>query len=145
MKLHPPLPSADDVSKTFWDGVNAGKLLVQRCADCQRFQFPPLALCGSCQSNEVAFEEVSGRGTVYSFTETVSGARHPYFQSISPYLAGLVQLDEQQGLVFASNFPGASYDDLSIGAPVEVEFQEVSAGVFIPQFRLQAVTGQAEQ
>jgi uncharacterized OB-fold protein len=145
MNLHPPLPSADDVSKPFWDGIKAGKLLVQRCSSCQRFQFPPKAVCASCHSTDLPFQEMTGRGTVYSFTETVSGARHPYFQSISPYLVGLVQLDEQEGLVLASNFPGARYDDLRIGAPVEVEFQEVSDGVFIPQFRLRATAGQADQ
>jgi hypothetical protein len=138
MTLHPPLPVADEVSKPFWEGVNQRKLLVQRCATCRRFQFPPDGSCASCSSAELSFEEVSGRGAVFSFTETVSGARHPYFQSISPYLVGLVQLEEQEGLIFASNFPGSKYADLEIGAPVEVEFQEIADGAVIPQFRLLA-------
>lgn len=136
MTLHPPLPVADDLSKSFWDGVKQRKLLVQRCAECQRYQFPPDASCEACSSTALSFEEVSGRGTVFSFTETVSGARHPYFQSILPYLVGMVQLDEQEGLIFASNFPGSEYADLTIGAPVEVEFQELAEGAVIPQFRL---------
>ena len=138
MTLHPPLPVADDLSKPFWEGVKRRKLLVQRCAECHRFQFPPNASCDSCSSKKLSFEEVSGRGTVYSFTETVSGARHPYFQSISPYLVGLVQLEEQEGLIFASNFPDSKYADIEFGAPVEVEFQEIADGVVIPQFRLRA-------
>ena len=145
MSTHPPLPTPDVVSKPFWDAVNTGRLLVQRCGSCQRFQFPPKATCGACESVELSFERVSGRGTVYSFTETVSGARHPYFQSRTPYLAGLVQLEEQPDLVLASNFPGASFDDLSIGAPVEVVFQELDDGVFIPQFRLTTTAGQADE
>jgi hypothetical protein len=48
----------------------------------------------------------------------------------------MIELDDQKGLIFPSNFPGAVYDDLSIGAPVEVEFQQVADGVLIPQFRL---------
>lgn len=139
MTLHPPLPVADDVSKPFWEGVSDRKLLVQRCARCRRFQFPPDGSCNSCASTELAFEQVSGRGVVFSFTETVSGARHPYFQSISPYLVGMVQLEEQEGLIFASNFPGSAYADLEVGAPVEVAFQEIAEGVLIPQFRLRAV------
>jgi len=135
---HPPLPTADGNSRAFWDGVQAHSLLIQRCAACTKFQFPPAAACEHCGSAEPAFEEVSGRGVVLSFTETVSGARHPYFQAASPYLVGLVRLDEQEDLVLASNFPGARYDDLCIGAPVEVEFQEVAEGVCIPQFRLAA-------
>src|SRR4249919_3611645 len=103
MTLHPPLPDADDVSRPFWEGANAGKLLVQRCTECQRLQFPPDSSCASCGSSDVSFVEVSGRGTIFSFTETVSGARHPYFQSMSPYLVGHVQLEEQEGLILASN------------------------------------------
>lgn len=144
MPLHPPLPVADEVSKPYWEGLKEGKLLVQRCAQCQRLQFPPDASCEACSSGNLSFEEMSGRGTVFSFTETVSGARHPYFQSISPYLIGMVQLDEQEGLVFPSNFPGSEYADLAIGAPVEVEFQEIAEGVVIPQFRLRA-TKQTER
>jgi hypothetical protein len=138
MTLHPPLPVANDVTKPFWDGVKEGRLLVQRCTECERFQFPPDVSCGSCSSTTLSFEAVSGRGTVFSFTETVSGARHPYFQSISPYLVGMVQLDEQEGLIFASNFPGSEYADLKIGAPIEVEYQELADGAVIPQFRLRA-------
>lgn len=134
--MHPPLPVADDLSKPFWDGIRARKLLVQRCSACQHLQFPPDSACNACASTNLSFEEVSGRGKVFSFTETVSGARHPYFQSISPYLVGMVQLDDQEGLVFASNFPGSKYADLKIGAPVQVEFQEIAEGVWIPQFRL---------
>jgi len=144
MTLHPPLPVADDLSKPFWEGIKHRKLLVQRCAACRRYQFPPNASCACCSSSALSFEEVSGRGTVYSFTETVSGARHPYFQSISPYLVGLVQLEEQEGLIFASNFPGSNYADLEIGAAVEVEFQEIADRAVIPQFRLRT-TRQTER
>lgn len=136
MTLHPPLPVPDEISEPYWAGVQDRKILVQRCAKCERLQFPPDASCASCSSVEIAFEEMSGRGTVFSFSETVSGARHPYFQSISPYLVGMVELVEQSGLIFPSNFPGAQYADLAIGLPVEVEFQEVTDGVLIPQFRL---------
>jgi uncharacterized OB-fold protein len=138
MSLHPPLPVADDLTRSFWEGVAQGKLRVQCCADCRRYQFPPRAACENCGSVDIDFEDLSGRGSVFSFTEMVSGARHPYFQSISPYLVGMVCLDEQDDLIFATNFPGAVYTELAIGAPVEVEFQEIAGGAYIPQFRLAA-------
>jgi uncharacterized OB-fold protein len=140
MTLHPPLPVADDVSRPFWDGLKQGKLLVQRCPSCQRFQYPPTATCETCQGTDLAYEQVSGRATVHAFTETVSGARHPYFQSISPYLVGHVRLEEQDDLILVSNFPGSTYDDLAIGARAQVEFHEIAPGVVVPQFR---VTGPA--
>jgi uncharacterized OB-fold protein len=136
MTLHPPLPVADEISKPYWAGIQDRKLLIQQCAKCDRLQFPPDASCAACASDDLTFVEMSGRGKVFSFSETVSGARHPYFQSISPYLVGMIALDEQEGLIFPSNFPGSQYSDLEIGAPVQVEFQEVADGALIPQFRL---------
>ena len=136
MKLHPPAPVADELSAPFWEGVKAGKLLLQRCADCHQLQFPPTASCTQCSGAEFSLEAVSGHGTVFSFTETVSGARHPYFQAASPYLVGEVELDEQEGLILVSNFPGSAYADLRVGAPVEVEFQKMTDEAVIPQFRL---------
>ena len=109
---------------------------MQRCADCQRLQFPPDAVCDACNSVRLVFEEVSGRGTVHSYSQTISGARHPYFQSIAPYLIGHVELVEQDGLLMCSNFPGAQLEDLYVGAPVEVEYQEIGQHAVIPQFRL---------
>jgi len=136
MALYPPLPVPDELSEPYWDGLKTGKLLVQRCSRCQHYQFPPKPACRACGSADLPFTEVSGRGKIFSFTETVSGARHPYFQSISPYLVGMVQLDEHEGLIFPSNFPGARYEDLAIGEPVQVQFQEFAQGTVIPQFRL---------
>jgi len=143
MSLHPPLPVADELTTPFWDGVRHGKLRVQRCVACRRFQFPPRASCEHCDAKALSFEDMSGRGKVFNFTETVTGARHPYFQSISPYLVGMVKLEQQDDLIFASNFPGADYADLFIGASVEVEFQEVADGAVIPQFRLVAAQQEA--
>ena len=136
MTLHPPMPVASGLSAPFWDGVKSGKLLLQRCLACHRLQFPPTDTCTECSGGEFRLEEVSGRGTVFSFTEVVSGARHPYFQAESPYLVGEVELDEQEGLILASNFPGSKYADLRVGAPVEIEFQAISDGAVIPQFRV---------
>jgi len=136
MSLHPPKPVATPVSAPFWEGVKAGKLLLQRCRTCSRLQFPPTDTCRDCAGDEFTMEEMSGLGKVFSFTETVSGARHPYFQSQSPYLVGQVELDEQAGLIMATNFPGSTYVQLSVGAPVRVEFETIADDAVLPQFRV---------
>lgn len=129
-----PRPQADHVSVGFWGPGDA--LRVQRCSACRTYYQPPVAVCSHCLSPELSFEEVSGRGRVFSFTEVASGARHPAFTERCPYLLGLVELIEQELLLLYTNFPGASLGDLSIGAEVMVEFEEIAEGVLIPQFRL---------
>jgi uncharacterized OB-fold protein len=135
--VHPPKPIPDELSAPFWDGVRRGRLMIQRCGDCRRYCYPPVARCTACLSERVLFEQVSGRGRVYCYSETVSGVRHPYFAAIAPYLVGLVELEEQQGLLMCTNFPGATLEELSVDAEVAVEFQEIaSRAAIIPQFRL---------
>jgi uncharacterized OB-fold protein len=84
----------------------------------------------------VEFTPVTGRGHVYSYTETHSGARHPAFAEATPYLVGLVVLAEQDDLFFYTNFPGARLADLKAGAEVEVVFEKISDDFKIPQFWL---------
>jgi uncharacterized protein len=131
-----PVPVPDDITAEFWAAARQGVLKIQRCADCGAYQQPPGAACGECASADLKFEQVSGRATVYAYTETRSGARHPAFAARVPYLVGLVELAEQRGLLMHTNFPGATLADLRTGAPVVVEFERLTDEISLPQFRL---------
>jgi uncharacterized OB-fold protein len=138
-----PIPVPDNITAPFWTAAREGVLKIQQCAGCGAYQQPPGAACGRCASADLAFEQVSGRGTVYAYTETHSGARHPAFAAKVPYLVGLVELAEQPGLLMHTNFPGATLEMLRTGAPVTVEFEPLTDEISIPQFRLAPPAGQA--
>lgn len=133
-----PVPQPDPISAEFWQHCADRSLHIQRCANCRHWQHPPQAICPTCLSTELRFEPVSGEGKVYSYTLTVSGMRHPAFAAGGPYLVGLVELAEQPGLHLYTNFPGATLDDMKVGAPVAVEFEDRGQGVVLPQFHLVA-------
>ena len=38
-------PVPDEFDKPFYDACNEERLVVQHCANCNRFQFPPRAMC----------------------------------------------------------------------------------------------------
>lgn len=86
------------------DGDNAayfrfcaqGQLRLQRCKACALMRYPPGAACPWCAGDAFEWVAVSGRGTVYSYTE-VRHAVQPAFRAHVPYLALLVELDEQRG------------------------------------------------
>jgi uncharacterized protein len=139
-----PVPLPDDITSEFWEAAKLGTLKVQRCADCGAYQQPPGALCAACLSTDLTFEQVSGRGKVYAYTETRSGARHPAFAAKVPYLVGLVELVEQPGLLMYTNFPGATLSMMRTGADVVVEFESVAEDISLPQFRLVDAVGQSE-
>jgi len=130
-----PLPAADDLSKPFWGAARQHRLVVQRCRDCGYFNHPPRPACDACQSQQLQFEPVSGRGTIYSFTimhqPNIAG-----FEDQIPYVNILVELEEQPLLFMVSNLPGAEKDKVCIGGRVEVYFEDVNDEITLPQFRL---------
>lgn len=129
-----PYPIPDDLTRPFWDAANRGQLVIQRCQSCRRFQHLPNVMCLSCGGADLAYEPVSGRGTVHSFT-IVHEARHKAFREIQPYAVAAVELEEQPGLLLLSNLPGTPLAGIHSGLKVEVTFETVSASQRLPQFQ----------
>ena len=129
-----PLPVADDLSQPFWEAAKQQRLVVQRCRECGYFNHPPRSACDACQSQQLQFEPVSGRGTIYSFTvmhqPNIAG-----FEDQIPYINILVELEEQPLLFMVSNLPASDLDKIKIGGQVEVSFEEVDPDTALPQFR----------
>ena len=69
-----PNPAASPETKPFWDAALEHRLVLQRCASCRRFRHPPRALCPWCRSFESGWEDVAGRGTLF----TVSLPQAPF-------------------------------------------------------------------
>lgn len=129
-----PVPVPDEVTAPFWAGTAAGELRIQRCPRCRWFQHPPQPLCAACGADGIGFVPVSGRARLHSWTQVCSGARHPAFDARTPYLLGLVELVEQEGLFLYTNLPGAHPAGLRAGLALQVEF-EPQNGFTLPQFR----------
>jgi uncharacterized OB-fold protein len=112
----------------FWEGARDGELLIQRCGDCRTFVQPPLPMCSTCQSLNLAPVQCSGRGEVLSWVVS----KHPTRSDAEERVVVLVQLEE--GVRLISNLQGAPIDAIQPGLPVEVFFQAFDE-VVLPQFR----------
>lgn len=130
-----PLPAPDELSQPFWEAAKQHQLVVQRCQECGYFNHPPRPVCDACQSQQLQFEPVSGRGTIYTFTvmhqPNIAG-----FEDQIPYVNILVELEEQPLLFMVSNLTGSEKDKIRIGERVEAYFEEADADATLPQFRL---------
>jgi uncharacterized OB-fold protein len=126
-----PLPIPDGDTKPFWDAAKEHHLVVQRCRNCREAIFYPRAVCPRCMSDQIAWVEATGRGTVYSYT--VVHRAPPGFQDRVPYVVALIDLEE--GVRLMSNVI-APPSDVRIGAPVEAVFADVTPEITLPQFRL---------
>jgi uncharacterized OB-fold protein len=127
-----PRPVATAYSGFFWEGARNGRLLIQRCGDCRLYVHPPGPICPRCGSSGVAPVEVSGRGTLYSFS-TIRHLFHPAFKDDLPYIVARVELDEQADLVLITNLRRCAPDTARVGMPLRVTFEAVGEDV-LPQF-----------
>ena len=126
-------PVITDLTQPFWDAAKQRRLAIQRCNDCAYYNHPPRPACDKCQATNLAFEDVSGNGTVWTFTvmhqKSVAG-----FEEAVPYVTALVELDEQPMLLLVTNLPSVAPEDVSIGMRVRVTFQALDDGNMLPQF-----------
>jgi uncharacterized OB-fold protein len=130
-----PLPLPDAVTAFYWEGLRDHRLLIQRCGDCGFYIHYPREVCRNCFSTNLAPAQVSGRATLYSWTVCMQPF-HPYFVNKVPYILATVTLDEQEGLQLPTNLIDCSEDDLSIGLPLEVVFEDLAPELTVPLFRL---------
>jgi hypothetical protein len=132
-----PVPIPDPVSAYYWENAKNGRLTVQGFEGLDIRQHPPgptpeIPGGGPAGAVPVAVE-VSGRGTLFSFT-VLRQPFHPDFLDAIPLLIGLTELDDAPGVRIMTNIVEADPDELRIGMPMEVVF-EPRGDMAIPQFR----------
>src|SRR5262245_18257415 len=130
-----PIPVPNEWTKHFWVAGTRGELQLQRCQSCRQFQHPPYATCVRCMSTDLAFEPVSGRGAIYSYT-IMYHAGDKRFAAAIPYASIIVELDDAPGALLAANLLEAPYTEAKVGRRVEVVFQPLNDEFTLPQFRL---------
>ena len=130
----PPLPDPNPLTQFYWDGANEQKLMILRCQDCGHYIHYPRPVCNRCLSINLAPEQVSGRGTLYTYTLPMQPI-HPYFIERVPYVYAVIELPEEENLKVVANVIDCPEEKLRVGMPLEVVFEEVAPGVTLPQFR----------
>ncbi len=126
----------DDLNKPFFDAANEGRLVVQNCAACNRLHFPPRATCDLCGSGDnMAWREVSGRGTIYNFG-VVYDCPVASLKEDLPFNLAAIMLEEDPGILMFSHLPGTPPDEAPVGSPVRVIFEETANGQKIPEWQV---------
>jgi hypothetical protein len=124
------LPVLEPDTTFFWTAGEQGRMLIQRCTQCEVWQHPPLPRCARCGSEDVAPQQVSGRGRVASYT--VNHERWVPGLDV-PFVFGVIELEEQAELYVFTNVL-APVDAVRVGMPVDVVFEQYE-DVWLPMFR----------
>lgn len=122
----------DSDSQPYWDGIARGELRIQRCDSCSRAVFYPRSLCPHCHTNKLSWITASGKGTIYSYT--VAHQAFGAFATDAPYIVAIIELEE--GVRMLTRITETPRERVTVGAPVQVTFVELSAEITLPYFRV---------
>ncbi|HUY17897.1 MAG TPA: Zn-ribbon domain-containing OB-fold protein [Candidatus Binataceae bacterium] len=127
-----PLPHLDEENRPWWEALKRHELYLQRCRDCGALRYYPRALCPECLSSRTEWIRSKGSGKVYTFTITYQNAAAG-FRDALPYVLAYVELDE--GLKMLTNIVDCRPEQVRIGMPVAVVFDDVTPEVTLAKFR----------
>lgn len=129
--LPAPAPELNAETERFWTAAGGGRLELPRCARCGLLVFYPRAVCPDCQSTELEWETLSGRGTVYSYTVMRSGASRRWRDHL-PYIVAYVRLDE--GPTVLTNVVNCDPEAVHIDMAVRAVFDDTGEGTALLRF-----------
>jgi uncharacterized OB-fold protein len=141
------VPENDSEFLGYFEAARQHRLVMKKCAACNLMRYPPGSGCPWCMSLEWTWQEVSGKGTIYSY-EIIVHAIQPGFRAVAPYPVVVIQLDEQrgvptehEGLRMVANLVDAQFNpeaeqNVAIGKRVQVVFQDINEEFTLPQFTL---------
>ena len=89
--LPKPVASRDGLDAPYWAGLNEGRLVLQHCNGCGKFQWGPEWVCHRCHSFDVTYQETPAEGILYSH-QRVWHPVHPALTEQGPYIIALVEL-----------------------------------------------------
>ncbi|MGX7680172.1 Zn-ribbon domain-containing OB-fold protein [Jatrophihabitans sp. DSM 45814] len=127
----------DAWTEPFWLATREHRLEIPRCVKCGLFRFPPSPFCFNCTHQEVEMVQVSGAGSVYTFTV----ARHavvPMLAPYVPYVVAVVELDDAPGVRMIVNIVESDPEAVEIGSKVSLVWDDVDEETTIPRFTLSA-------
>lgn len=129
-----PTPASDRDTLPWWEAAAAHRLVVQRCTGCGRTRHPPGPTCPACHAFDHEWQELSGRGTVYTYT-LVHRAFVPSLAARLPYVVAVIELEGAGGARLLSNLVDVDPAAVRIGMPVAVTWEDMGPGLALPRFR----------
>lgn len=135
VKAERPLPFLDrEDTRPYWEACQRNELVIQRCGDCRTWIWYPQEVCHLCNSWNIKWEKVSGRGRVFSWV-VLRHPLHPWFADKLPLPVALVELEEAPSVRITTNIVDCPLERIHVGLPVEVVFQKINDQLTMPYFR----------
>lgn len=131
MDWNKPLPQPTTISQPFWDGLKAHQVRLQQCADCSHWIFFPRTHCPRCASARLAWHDVSGAATLYTYT-VARIPTLPEFADEMPQILAVVEFDE--GPHLNTTLVGIDEAALKVGMRLRPVFDERPGSVTLLRY-----------
>ena len=114
------------ITKTndFISYLEQGKVMGTRCKECGAAYFPPRSDCVKCLNSNMEWFELTGTGTLLSFSELKYGPVG--FEDDLPYTIALLDYGDYK--VFGRISQKIPYEDLNVGMELKTEFNTLPNG-----------------
>ncbi|MCZ4552832.1 acyl dehydratase [Williamsia sp. 1138] len=119
MTFTPPMPVKTPVSAPFWDALLEHRIRIQYSPSLENYVFYPRILAPGTLADDLEWREISGEGTLYTFTVARKPVS-PHFANSVPQLLAVVQWDE--GPRLSTEIVNADPSELHIGMRVRPVF-----------------------
>lgn len=117
-----PLPVPTPISAPYWDSLREHRIRIQYSPSTGAWVFYPRIVASGTFANDLVWREISGRGTLYSYTVT-SRPTAPPWAGATPQRLAIVEWAE--GPRVTTELVDAPGVYLAIGMPVEPRFVDV--------------------
>ncbi|MCB1667395.1 MAG: OB-fold domain-containing protein [Porticoccaceae bacterium] len=110
--------------------LEEGILRLPRCENCKAWNWYPTPVCKCCRHDQFIWEPVSLNGTLFAASEM-----HRNFTGLEigavPYIVGLVEVSEAQGVRLPCRFRGEKANLPAIGESVTITCEYGLQGVYL--------------
>lgn len=130
-----PFPPPEPWEQPFWDFCGQRSLRFQSCARCGVIRHPPMPVCAACHALESKWLAADSDVELFTYT-VVHHPNHPALVASTPYNAALVIFPRMQGVRLVTNIVDCPNQDLRIGMPLSLVWDEPVPGRVLPRFRL---------
>ncbi|MEJ6022675.1 Zn-ribbon domain-containing OB-fold protein [Ramlibacter sp. PS4R-6] len=117
----------------FWDYCAKRELRFQCCSACGQWRHPPAPVCPHCGSAAVEWKLAPSRAELFSYT-VVHHASTPALRGHVPYNIAIVAFPDLVDIRIVSNVLDVPPQELRIGMPLQLVWQEQAPGRVLPLF-----------
>ena len=116
-----PMPVPTPLTQPFWDALAEHKVRIQYSPSSDAYVFYPRPLAPHTLADDLEWREISGLGTLYTYT-VADRPVSPHFADGTAHILAVVQWDE--GPKFSTELVNVDREDLRVGMRVRPVFED---------------------